>query len=80
MMNENMVWTDVGVAMPEKRKGHCQVQINDCEIAFIGGERGTNGVSFADTGSDDKMIDIYNYKTKTWRTGPELVSTLLRFS
>ena len=73
MMNENMVWTDVGVAMPEFRKSHCQVQINDCEIAFIGGERGTNGASFADTAGDDKKIDIYNYKTKTWRTGPELV-------
>ena len=68
MMNENMVWADIGVAMPAERINHCQVQINDCEIAFIGGERGTD---VSDASNDDAMIDIYNYKTKTWRTGPK---------
>ena len=68
MMNENMVWADIGVALPAERINHCQVQINDCEIAFIGGERGSD---VSDASNDDDMIDIYNYKTKTWRTGPK---------
>ena len=57
-----------------------QVQINDCEIAFIGGIRGTTYDGYEDGNSDldydsstddDMVVDIYNHQTNTWRTGPK---------
>jgi len=47
-------------AMPTPKSYHCSVQINDCEIAIIGGDNNT------------RAIEIYNYKENTWRSGPEL--------
>ena len=46
--------------MPEAKSYHCSIQINDCEIAIIGGTNATTA------------IDIYNYKENTWRQGPAL--------
>ena len=79
-LDEDMTWETVPDEMQEARINHCQVQINDCEIAFIGGIRGTtydgyeNGNSDLDYDSstdDDMVIDIYNHQTNTWRTGPK---------
>jgi hypothetical protein len=60
-LDEDMKWRQTQTDMPNERFDHCMVQINDCEIALIGGE--TSG------GSSDS-IDIYNFKTNTWREGP----------
>ena len=65
-LDEDMTWETVPDEMQEARINHCQVQINDCEIAFIGGYRGSDSIA-----SD--VVDIWNYKERTWRTGPKLV-------
>lgn len=56
---ERVHWDYLSDELPESRSKHCQVQINDCEVAFIGGERG-------DLNND--VIDIWNFKERTWRT------------
>ena len=59
-LDEHLRWTCLDTAMPTAKSYHCSVQINDCEIAFIGGDNATTA------------IEIYNYKENTWRLGPEL--------
>jgi carbonic anhydrase len=59
-LDEHLRWTTLDTALPTPLSYHCSVQINDCEIAIIGG---TNASA---------AINIYNYKENTWRMGPEL--------
>ena len=79
-MDMTLKWATVNSELPEEREKHCQVQINDCEIAFIGGIRGANYDGYVDgnqdlnydsSTDDDDVIDIYNHQTNTWRTGPK---------
>ena len=60
LLNENMLWETIQDHMEVGRVNHCQIQINDLEVAFIGGER--DGY--------DRVIDIWNYKEMIWRAGP----------
>ena len=62
-MDMTLKWATVNSELPEEREKHCQVQINDCEIAFIGGQ-----VDAETTATD--TIEIWNWKEHTWRTGP----------
>ena len=55
------MWQTKG-QLPWPRKDHCQVQISDCEVAFIGGTK---------NGTVTTNIDIWNFKGYTWRSGPE---------
>ena len=71
-LDEDMTWETVPDEMEEPRIDHCQVQINDCEIAFIGGCRGDDTSACSDVTASD-VVDIWNYKERTWRTGPKLV-------
>ena len=48
----------------QERYNHCQVQINDCEVAFIGGITGTDVVS-------TETVAIWNFEEHTWRAGPK---------
>ena len=48
----------------QERYNHCQVQINDCEVAFIGGIKGSDVVS-------TETVHIWNFEEHTWRTGPK---------
>ena len=59
-LDEELRWTCLDTAMPTAKSYHCSIQINDCEIALIGGDNATTA------------IEIYNYKENTWRLGPEL--------
>ena len=79
-LDESLKWATVNTELPEERIKHCQVQINDCEIAFIGGIRGTtydgyendnSDLDYDSSTDDDMVIDIYNHQTNTWRTGPK---------
>jgi len=70
-LDEDMTWETVPDEMEEPRIDHCQVQINDCEIAFIGGCRGDDTSACSDVTASD-VVDIWNYKERTWRTGPNL--------
>ena len=56
---EAVHWDFLSDELPESRAKHCQLQINDCEVAFIGGERGD---------LQNTIIDIWNFKERTWRT------------
>ena len=50
-----------GDPLPEIRNdGGCMLAINDCEVAFIGGDDST--------GMPSNSIFIYNCKSKQWRT------------
>merc|ERR1712079_114486 len=71
-LDEDMTWETVPDEMEEPRIDHCQVQINDCEIAFIGGCRGDDTSACSDVTASD-VVDIWNYKERTWRTGPKLM-------
>jgi hypothetical protein len=59
-LDEHLRWTTLDTALPTPLSYHCSVQINDCEIAIIGGSNASHA------------IHIYNYKENTWRMGPEL--------
>ena len=72
-LDEDMTWETVPDEMDEARINHCQVQINDCEIAFIGGCRGSDASSTCTYVTASDVVDIWNYKERTWRTGPKLV-------
>ena len=72
-LNENLVWSTLTSELPETRFGHCQIQINDCEVAFIGGLIDYINSTYHYVADDShKQIHIYNYKTMTWRDGPML--------
>ena len=62
-LDEHLRWTELDTMMPQAKSYHCSVQINDCEIAIIGGTDAATA------------IDIYNYKENTWRQGPALDTT-----
>ena len=62
-------WEEGHDELPEERANHCQLQINDCEVAFIGGVRGPD---LAATSTD--IIDIWNFEERTWRYGPRYVN------
>lgn len=62
-LDEDLRWSHMDTVMPTARKGHCSVQINSCEVALIGGSDMTTNLD---------TIDIYNFKTNTWRAGPTL--------
>ena len=62
-LKDRIYWERVEDDLEHERVSHCQVQINDCEVAFIGGQRGTDVVA------SDK-IDIWNFEERTWRSGP----------
>lgn len=75
IMMHDLRWDTVPTVMPRHRSGHCSVQINDCEIALIGGGEGVwhdleTAGSFYSATSYVLEIDIYNFKTNKWRTGP----------
>jgi len=62
-------WETISDELPEERYNHCQVQINDCEVAFIGGITGTDVVS-------TETVAIWNFEEHTWRAGPNLTTAL----
>lgn len=62
-LDDHLQWELISDEMQQERINHCQVQINDCEIAFIGGQ-----VAAETTATD--TIEIWNWKEHTWRTGP----------
>ena len=62
-LDDHLQWELISDEMQQERINHCQVQINDCEIAFIGGQ-----VDAETTATD--TIEIWNWKEHTWRTGP----------
>jgi len=66
MMTDHFRWEDMNAVMPTPRSGHCMVQINDLEVAFIGGSELFSSLTYYDT------IDIYNFEENTWRVGPQL--------
>ena len=61
-------WEEGHDELPEERANHCQLQINDCEVAFIGGVRGPDLAA-----SSTDIIDIWNFEERTWRYGPRYV-------
>ena len=63
-LDEQFQWTTEAAKLPTDRFKHCSIQINNCEVAFIGGERG-------EYNDNNKIIDIWNFKKDTWRTGPK---------
>ena len=66
---DNNYWTE-GPKLRSPVKYHCTVQINECETAIVGGQR-----DYTDGDENGfRHIDIYNWNTETWRTGPTLVS------
>lgn len=65
LLTEDRMWLE-GPDLPEPVIRHCLVQINDCEVALIGGHR-------FDQGSYSNRIDIYNFETRSWRLGPSLI-------
>ena len=65
MMTDHFRWEDMNAVMPTPRSGHCMVQINDLEVAFIGGSELFSSLTYYDT------IDIYNFEENTWRVGPQ---------
>ena len=66
-LKDRIYWERVEDDLEHERVSHCQVQINDCEVAFIGGTKTTPG----GTDSVTKDIDIWNFKTNKWRSGPQ---------
>ena len=42
LLDEQFQWTTEAAKLPTDRFKHCSIQINNCEVAFIGGERGEN--------------------------------------
>ena len=67
-----MVWTEMA-ELPWARTEHCQIQIGDCEVAFIGGTKTTPG----GTDSVTKDINIWNFKTNSDRR--QIWDILVRF-
>jgi len=59
MLKEDLTWDTINTETPVEIYGHCTVQINDCEVALIGG-------MLNPTTPSDK-IHIYNLKSNTWR-------------
>ena len=66
-MDSNFEWTTLDTDMPRARLAHCTVQINENEIAFIGGS--PTKVPFRARISE---IDVYNFVDNTWTEGPEI--------
>ena len=66
MLDEKLRWTQVDTVMPTARSYACSVQISECEIAVIGGNDNArlSGVLTPTAVTD---VDIFNYKTNTWR-------------
>ena len=66
-MDSSLEWTTLDTTMPRARLAHCTVQINENEIAFIGGSP-TRTPFKARIG----LIDVYNFVDNTWTEGPEI--------
>merc|ERR1711879_190949 len=66
-LREDLKWETVDSELPAALHGNCAVQINDGEVAIIGGYEGPD--------PSDKFY-IYNFKTNTWRERPAPVDTL----
>lgn len=66
-LREDLKWETVDSELPAALHGNCAVQINDGEVAIIGGYEGPD--------PSDKFY-IYNFKTNTWRERPSPVDTL----
>ena len=69
LMKDNLRWEMLEhIQTPRLRAAHCMVQINECEVALIGGKKyiGENAqLEFV------SIIDVYNFEQETWREGPE---------
>ena len=65
MLKEDLTWDTLNTETPVEIFGHCIVQINDCEVALIGGTVGPT-----DTTALNDKIHIYNLKSNTWREKP----------
>jgi N-acetylneuraminic acid mutarotase len=63
VLDKGMNWEQLDTDMPNQRSQHCMVQINDCEVALIGGVV----TDYHDNDESSTVIDIYNWKTNTWR-------------
>ncbi len=64
-----------GPDLEEKRAMHCAVQINDCEVALMGGILGDDTtISDLGTASATDTVTIYNFETKMWRSGPRFLT------
>ena len=50
--------------MPRARFGHCMINIDENQVAFIGGRPDNDNLRIAE-------IDIYNFETKMWSLGPQ---------
>ena len=64
MLKEDLTWDNINTETPIEIYGHCTVQINDCEVALIGGKVGPL------PGAPSDKIHIYNLKSNTWRDKP----------
>ena len=62
MLKEDLTWEMVNTQVPIEIHGHCAVQINDCEVALIGGNTG-----LPPTAAPSSKIYIYNFKSNEWR-------------
>lgn len=63
-LNESLNWNELeGVTMPRNRWRHCMVQINEEEVAIMGGKDDDSNVI--------PEVDIYNFQTDSWSLGPE---------
>lgn len=71
LLNKHFRWDELNTEMPNERSGHCMVQINDCEVAFIGGS--SESISTTTTIGALDTVDIYNFVENTWRAGPTYV-------
>ncbi len=62
-----------GPPLEEPRAMHCAVQLNDCEVALMGGIIGdaTHTDGSVSTSATDS-VTIYNFETKLWRAGPDM--------
>jgi len=70
MMTDHFRWEDLKAVMPVPRSGHCMVQINEDEVALIGGSELQSNLTYYDS------IDIYNFEENTWREGPQLAEAI----
>ena len=66
LLKENLRWEALdNVVLPRKRGAHCMVQINNYEVAFIGGSTNPEVQNYVYT------VDIFDFEKYTWREGPE---------
>ena len=72
MLREDLTWEMINTQVPIEIHGHCAVQINDCEVALIGGITGLGTAA-----APSRKIYIYNLKSNEWRERDALMDPVL---